>query len=89
MANFLIIAARVRLNIIISGGTGSGKKQRCLTHCLNILTLRSVLLRWRMLQSFGLMQPHVLRMETRLAGVENTGQITMRSLLINSLEDAS
>ncbi|EIT4025655.1 CpaF family protein, partial [Escherichia coli] len=32
-----------------------------------------------------LMQPHVLRMETRLAGVENTGQITMRSLLINSL----
>ncbi|WP_148872908.1 CpaF family protein, partial [Serratia marcescens] len=32
-----------------------------------------------------LMQPHVLRMETRLAGVENTGQITMRALLINSL----
>ncbi|MFV2601088.1 ATPase, T2SS/T4P/T4SS family, partial [Escherichia coli] len=25
MANFLILAARVRLNIIISGGTGSGK----------------------------------------------------------------
>lgn len=32
-----------------------------------------------------MMQPHVLRMETRLAGVENTGQITMRALLINSL----
>ncbi|EEQ18570.1 Type II secretion protein [Yersinia intermedia ATCC 29909] len=35
MANFLIIAASCRVNIIISGGTGSGK-QHYLTHYQNI-----------------------------------------------------
>ncbi|MTH45576.1 CpaF family protein [Intestinirhabdus alba] len=84
MANFLIIAARVRLNIIISGGTGSGK-----TTLLNALSKyidpTERIITMEDAAELRLMQPHVLRMETRLAGVENTGQITMRSLLINSL----
>lgn len=84
MANFLIIAARCRLNIIISGGTGSGK-----TTLLNALSKyidpTERIITMEDAAELRLMQPHVLRMETRLAGVENTGQVTMRSLLINSL----
>ncbi|EMF04246.1 CpaF family protein [Serratia marcescens] len=84
MANFLIVAARCRVNIIISGGTGSGK-----TTLLNALSLyideRERIITMEDAAELRLMQPHVLRLETRLAGVENTGQITMRSLLINSL----
>jgi Flp pilus assembly protein, ATPase CpaF len=84
MANFLIIAARCRLNIIISGGTGSGKTTllNALSKYINsderIITMEDA-------AELRLMQPHVLRMETRLAGIENTGVVTMRSLLINSL----
>lgn len=84
MANFLIIAARCRVNIIISGGTGSGK-----TTLLNALSKyidpSERIITMEDAAELRMMQPHVLRMETRLAGVENTGQITMRALLINSL----
>ncbi|GLR07769.1 pilus assembly protein CpaF [Mixta theicola] len=84
MANFLIIAARCRLNIIISGGTGSGK-----TTLLNALSKyidpSERIITMEDAAELRLMQPHVLRMETRLAGVENTGLVTMRALLINSL----
>nr|WP_154324350.1 CpaF family protein [Pantoea sp. 201603H] len=84
MANFLIIAARCRMNIIISGGTGSGKTtllnalSKYIDESERIITMEDA-------AELRLMQPHVLRMETRLAGVENTGQVTMRNLLINSL----
>src|SRR5476649_1526175 len=84
MANFLVIAARCRVNIIISGGTGSGKTtllnalSKYIDESERIITMEDA-------AELRLMQPHVLRMETRLAGVENTGQITMRALLINSL----
>lgn len=84
MANFLIIAARCRMNIIISGGTGSGK-----TTLLNALSKYigsdERIITMEDAAELRLMQPHVLRMETRLAGVENTGVVTMRALLINSL----
>lgn len=84
MANFLVIAARCRLNILISGGTGSGK-----TTLLNALSKYidsdERIISMEDAAELRLMQPHVLRMETRLAGIENTGLITMRSLLINAL----
>jgi pilus assembly protein CpaF len=84
MANFLVIAARCRVNIIISGGTGSGKTtllnslSKYIDESERIITMEDA-------AELRLMQPHVLRMETRLAGVENTGRVTMRALLINSL----
>ncbi|MEW5558789.1 CpaF family protein [Enterobacter asburiae] len=84
IANFLAIAARCRINILISGGTGSGK-----TTLLNALSKYigedERIITMEDAAELRLMQPHVLRMETRLAGVENTGLISMRSLLINSL----
>jgi len=84
MATMLKIAARCRLNILISGGTGSGK-----TTLLNALS--------RMIDSaertvtiedaaeLQLQQPHVVRLETRTANLEGTGEINMRDLLKNAL----
>ncbi|PHZ23614.1 CpaF family protein [Yersinia massiliensis] len=84
MANFLIIAASCRINIVISGGTGSGKTtllnalSKYISENERVITLEDA-------AELNLEQPHVVRMETRLAGLENTGQISMRDLVVNSL----
>lgn len=84
MANFLIIASRCRVNIIISGGTGSGKTtllnalSKYISDNERIITLEDA-------AELNLEQSHVVRMETRLAGLENTGQVNMRDLVINAL----
>lgn len=84
MANFLIIAARSRVNIIVSGGTGSGK-----TTLLNALSgyisPKERVITLEDTAELKLDQPHVVRLETRLAGVEHTGEITMQDLVINAL----
>jgi len=84
MGNFLVIASRCRVNIVVSGGTGSGK-----TTLLNamsqyigederVLTLEDA-------AELRLQQPHVVRLETRMASSENQGQVTMRHLVVNAL----
>jgi pilus assembly protein CpaF len=84
MATVLKIAARCRLNILISGGTGSGK-----TTLLNALsrmidsTERTVTIEDA--AELQLQQPHVVRLETRTANLEGTGEISMRDLLSNAL----
>ncbi|HVC56236.1 MAG TPA: CpaF family protein [Stellaceae bacterium] len=84
MATVLKIAARCRLNILISGGTGSGK-----TTLLNALsrmidsTERTVTIEDA--AELQLQQPHVVRLETRTANLEGTGEISMRDLLKNAL----
>lgn len=84
MANFLIIAARSRINIIVSGGTGSGKTtllnalSSYISPSERVLTLEDT-------AELRLEQPHVVRLETRLAGVEHTGEINMQDLVINAL----
>jgi len=84
MATTLKIAARCRLNILISGGTGSGK-----TTLLNALSRmidngeRTVTIEDA--AELQLQQPHVVRLETRTANLEGTGEITMRDLLKNAL----
>jgi pilus assembly protein CpaF len=84
MMKLLQIAARVKLNILISGGTGSGK-----TTLLNALS--------RMIEGgervvtiedaaeLQLQQPHVVRLETRPANLEGQGEVTIRDLVKNSL----
>jgi len=84
MATVLKIAARCRLNILISGGTGSGK-----TTLLNALS-RMIDVNERTVTiedaaELQLQQPHVVRLETRTANLEGTGEITMRDLLKNAL----
>lgn len=84
MSVVLKIAARCRLNILISGGTGSGK-----TTMLNALSRmidpdeRTVTIEDA--AELQLQQPHVVRLETRPSSLEGTGGIGMRELLKNAL----
>ncbi|WP_241592419.1 CpaF family protein [Rosenbergiella epipactidis] len=84
MANFLAIAVSCQANIIISGGTGSGKTTllNALSRHINsderVITLEDA-------AELKLQQEHVVRLETKMAGIESSGQITMRDLMINTL----
>jgi pilus assembly protein CpaF len=84
MATLLRIAARCRLNLIVSGGTGSGK-----TTMLNALSgmidngERVVTIEDA--AELRLQQPHVVRLETRPANLEGNGEVNMRDLVKNAL----
>ena len=81
---FLKACVQAKLNMVISGGTGSGK-----TTTLNVLSAfipgdeRIVTL--ENAAELQLQQEHVLTLETRPPNVEGKGEITMRQLVINSL----
>ncbi len=84
MIQFLKAAVATRLNILISGGTGAGK-----TTLLNILSgyissgERIVTIEDS--AELKLQQPHVVRLETRPANIENKGMVTQRDLVRNAL----
>jgi len=84
MAKFLEAAVKGRLNIVVSGGTGSGK-----TTTLNVLSSfipsdeRIVTIEDA--AELQLRQDHVITLETRPANVEGRGAIAMRDLVKNSL----
>jgi len=84
MATVLRIAARCRLNTVVSGGTGSGK-----TTMLNALSgmidngERVVTIEDA--AELRMQQPHVVRLETRPANLEGNGEVTMRDLVKNAL----
>src|SRR5450756_287085 len=84
MADFLRACVLGRLNIIISGGTGSGK-----TTFLNVLSgfipndERIVTIEDA--AELQLQQDHVVRLETKLANVEGHGMVSVRELVRNSL----
>jgi pilus assembly protein CpaF len=77
-------AVRARRSILVSGGTGSGK-----TTLLNALSSfvdpaeRVVTIEDA--AELRLQQPHVVRLESRPAGVEGRGEVTIRDLLRNAL----
>ncbi len=84
MATILKIAARSRLNIIISGGTGSGKTttlnalSQMIDHGERIVTIEDA-------AELQLQQPHVVRLETRPPNLEGDNEVSMRDLVKNSL----
>ena len=84
MATTLRIASRVRLNTVVSGGTGSGK-----TTLLNALSSmigedeRTITIEDA--AELQLVQPHVVRLETRPANLEGKGAIDQQALVKNCL----
>lgn len=84
MADFLRACVLGRLNIIISGGTGSGK-----TTFLNVLSgfipEEERIVTIEDAAELQLRQEHVVRLETKLPSVEGHGAVTIRELVRNSL----
>ena len=84
VARILEIAGRARLNVVISGGTGSGKTtmmnamSRLIDHGERIVTVEDA-------AELQLQQPHVVRLETRPASLEGRGEINQRDLVRNAL----
>ncbi len=84
MMRVLEIASRVRCNLIISGGTGSGKTtlmnamSRLIESSERIVTIEDA-------AELQLQQPHVVRLETRPASLEGKGEVTQRDLVRNAL----
>ncbi len=84
MAGFLTIAAKARLNILVSGGTGAGKTT--LLNALSdpieegerIVTIEDA-------AELKLQQSQVIRLETRPASLEGTGEVNQRDLVRNAL----
>lgn len=75
---------KARLNILISGGTGSGKTTMLnilsghIPHDERIVTIEDS-------AELQLQQPHVVRLETRPPNIEGRGEVTQRDLVRNSL----
>lgn len=84
MAVFLGVLVKMRKNIIISGGTGTGK-----TTLLNILSSyignNERIISIEDSAELKLQQTHVGRLETRNANVEGKGKVTIRDLVRNAL----
>ena len=84
MAEFLQACVKARLNIMVSGGTGSGK-----TTTLNVLSSfipddeRIVTIEDA--AELRLQQQHVVTLESRPANLEGKGAITIRDLVRNAL----
>lgn len=84
MAETLAMAVKARLNVVISGGTGAGK-----TTLLNSLSSQipndERIITIEDSAELALQQEHIVRLETRPANIEGTGQIGARDLVINAL----
>ena len=83
-AKLLMAIGRCRVNVLVSGGTGSGK-----TTMLNALT-KYIEKGERVITcedacELQLQQPHVVRLETRPPNLEGVGEVTMRDLVKNCL----
>ncbi len=84
MLDFLSGCVEARLNIVISGGSGSGKTtmlntlSRFIPEEERIITIEDT-------AELQLQQSHVVRLETRPANIEGAGAVTQRDLVINTL----
>ncbi len=84
MLDFLSGCVEARLNMVISGGSGSGKTtmlntlSRFIPEEERIVTIEDT-------AELQMQQNHVVRLETRPANIEGAGAITQRDLVINAL----
>ena len=84
VVEFLEACVRGRVNVLVSGGTGSGK-----TTTLNVLSSfipeDERIITIEDAAELSLQQPHVVRLEGRPPNIEGRGQVTTRDLVRNSL----
>ena len=84
VAEVLKAVVAARLNVLISGGTGSGK-----TTMLNAMSAfidnRERIVTIEDSAELQLQQKHIVRLETRPANIEGKGEIAQRDLVKNSL----
>ncbi len=84
LATVLRIAARCRLNVLVSGGTGAGKTTLLnalsaeIDHGERVVTIEDA-------AELQLRQPHVVQLETRQRNIEGHGQVAQRDLVRNAL----
>lgn len=84
MADFIKVCIQARINILVSGGTGSGK-----TTTLNVLSSfipeNERIVTIEDAAELRLQQEHVVTLESRPANIEGSGEITIRDLVKNAL----
>jgi pilus assembly protein CpaF len=84
MVTFLKACVEARLNIVVSGGTGSGK-----TTTLNVLSdfipPDERIITVENAAELQLRQEHVVTLESRTANIEGRGEITIQQLVVNCL----
>jgi len=84
LANFLKSCVEARVNIVVSGGTGTGKStflnvlSSFIPEDERVITIEDT-------AELQMHQPHVVRLEKRPPNIEGKGEITIRQLLINAL----
>ena len=84
MAGFLQACVRARLNILISGGTGSGKTStlnalaRCIPERERLVTIEDT-------AELQLMAKNLVSLESRPPNIEGTGEVKIRTLVHNAL----
>jgi len=83
-AGFLEACVKARFNILVAGGTGSGK-----TTTLNVLSSfipdNERVVTIEDAAELQLRQPHKVRLESRPARIDGTGRISIRELVVNAL----
>jgi pilus assembly protein CpaF len=84
MLDFLSGCVEARLNVVVSGGSGSGKTtmlntlSRFIPESERVVTIEDT-------AELQMQQEHIVRLETRPMNIEGAGAITQRDLVINAL----
>jgi pilus assembly protein CpaF len=84
MLMLLAAFVRARFNVIVSGGTGTGKTT-LLNALSGLIPPRERIITIEDSAELQLQQEHVIRLESRPPNIEGKGQITIRDLVRNSL----
>ena len=84
LLRLLEVAVRERRNLVISGGTGSGKTT-VLNALSSFISTGERIITIEDAAELSLRQPHVVRLESRPPGIEGSGEVSIRDLVRNSL----